>query len=119
MKNKYNPKHLTKKQRHMKKWIPNSIYCDDCKFWHSLFNSGRQHKREECQYNDVCDDNVCAECDEVMSYCAFLKYVEYDVEYGRHPLGNGCKVCGLKDKFTLSKYDWISITKSTTKSDKE
>lgn len=106
MKNKYNPKHLTKKQRHMKKWIPNSIYCDNCKFWHSLFNSDRQRRREECQYNDVCDD-ICAECDEVMSYCAFLKYVEY----GRYPLGDGCKVCGLKDDFKLSKGDLVSILK--------
>ena len=29
-----------------------------------------------------------------ISYCAFLNYIEY----GQYPLGDGCKVCNLKER---------------------
>lgn len=87
MKKGYNPSHLSKKQRHLKKWIPYSIYCDRCKFWHRI---QKKHIRTECQYSDVCGDN-CNQCDEPISYCSFLKYIEY----GDYPLGEGCNICGV------------------------
>ena len=45
MKKNYDPTKLSKKQRHMKKWIPNGVYChgmgkgkhsNSCPFWHLM-----------------------------------------------------------------------------------
>lgn len=97
MKKNYNPKQLSKKQRHMKKWIPDGIYCESmgfgkhkkpCPFWHKL---NIEHKKSDCQFNNICDDN-CLDYDEQISYCAFLKYTEY----GQYPLGDMCKVCNIR-----------------------
>lgn len=98
MKQNYNPKKLSKKQRHMKKWIPDGIYCEGmgigkhktpCPFWHSL---NCQHKKSECEFKHNCDDD-CDKCTEEISYCSFLNYKEY----GQYPLGDTCKVCGIRD----------------------
>lgn len=91
MKKNYNPKKLNKKQRHLKKWIPNSVYCDDCPFWFDITNKVK-HNRELCDFKCTCTDN-CDTCDEIISYCAFLNYAEY----GQYPLGDGCKVCSIKE----------------------
>ena len=55
----YDPNHLTKKQRHMKKWIPDWIYCEGgsnskrnkrCPFWKEIWFPVRedmiQHVKE-------------------------------------------------------------------------
>lgn len=101
MKQNYNSKYLSKKQRHMKKWIPNGVYChgyikegeykNSCPFWYNKTNE--IHNRKDCCFNDVCDDN-CLKCNERISYCAFLKYIEY----GQYPLGDKCKICGIRDE---------------------
>lgn len=97
MKKNYNPRHLNKRQRHLKKWIPVSIYCDNCPFWHDLTNKVK-HRRELCEYSNQCMDN-CSNCEELISYCSFLNYIEY----GIYPLGEGCKVCGLKEDEAMRK----------------
>ena len=93
MKNSYNPKNSTKKQRHKKKWIPKGIYCYDfkmgnCPFWHEIRFPIR--KKEECQFGKVCETN-CNECNEPVAHCSFLNYTEY----GQFPLGDMCKICGI------------------------
>lgn len=95
MKKNYSPKKLTKKQRHMKKWIPDYIYCEGiydkrCPFFRTFYNYKR--KREECQFKDNCEDN-CSECKQKVSYCGFLNYTEY----GQYPLGDMCKICGIHE----------------------
>lgn len=109
MKKNYNPRHLSKKQRHMKKWIPDYVYCEGigkgkhpnpCPFWHGVWdeympNKTYNHKRSECWYADSCTDD-CAKCDEPVSRCAFLNYTEY----GQFPLGDMCKICGIHERRT-------------------
>lgn len=106
MKKSYNPTKLTKRQRHMKKWIPDYVYCEGigegkhpnpCPFWHELWdqymeNKTYNHKRSECQYANICDDD-CSQCTEQVSECDFLNYIEY----GQYPLGDMCKICGIHD----------------------
>ena len=108
MKQNYNPVHLSKKQRHMKKWIPDGIYCHGtrkskrsnyyCPFWYSLYNkytdNTYEHKRSECCFSDVCKED-CSQCTEDVSKCTFLNYIEY----GEYPLGDMCKVCKIHDYF--------------------
>ena len=91
MKFNYDPAQLSKKQRHLKKWIPNGIYCDGCPFWHIVKEPKRN--RKDCCYDEYCENN-CSICDEIVAYCSFLNYIEY----GPYPLGDGVKVCGIKDK---------------------
>lgn len=100
MKKNYDPKRLSKKQRHMKKWIPDYWYChgmgegkhkDPCPFWINLKNHIR--KREECDLAKFCDSE-CSLCDEQVSMCKFLNYIEY----GQYPLGDMCKVCGIRSR---------------------
>ena len=93
MKKVYNPKKLTKKQKHLKKWIPKGVYCydfkqGDCPFWKEIKKPIR--KKEECEFGEHCKEN-CNNCDEIVTYCAFLNYKEY----GDYPLGDMCKVCGI------------------------
>lgn len=110
MKQNYNPQRLSKKQRHMKKWIPDGPYCeglgrgkhpDPCPFWHRVWAEYMDdktyiHKREQCVDSDVCDGD-CSECTDEVSMCIFLNYIEY----GQYPLGDMCKVCGIHEDF-----DW-------------
>lgn len=90
----------------MKKWIPDGVYCHGvsrgkrsnyCPFWHCLYhkympNKIYEHKRDECQFSDVCKDD-CSLCTEEVSKCDFLNFIEY----GQYPLGDMCKVCGIHD----------------------
>lgn len=102
MKKNYSPKKLTKKQRHMKKWIPDYHYCEGiytkgCPFykriWHeTTINKTYNHKREECLFQNHCEED-CSKCKEKVSYCAFLNYTEY----GQYPLGDMCKICGIHE----------------------
>ena len=96
MKKNYDPNRLTKKQRHMKKWIPDLVYCHssdigkhkkDCPFWHSI---DKKHKRSECRWAEGCTDD-CEQCDEEIVKCDFLNYIEY----GQYPLADMCKVCDI------------------------
>ena len=100
----YNPNHPTKRQRHMKKYIPYGIYCHsndespDCPFWHSFWTEHNKdkvytHKRSECQFGDSCPED-CFTCLEEVTFCEFLNYIEY----GPFPLGDMCKVCGIHEK---------------------
>jgi hypothetical protein len=95
MKKNYNPQHLSKKQRHMKKWIPDGPYCHGmhdvkyCPFWKEVVH---QHQRNECWLGDRCTDD-CSQCDEQITKCTFLNYTEY----GQYPLGDMCKVCGIHE----------------------
>ena len=122
MKQNYEPKHLTKQQRHMKKWIPEGVYCEGsgegshkkpCPFHHILdygnpsmddeeyleayehpYIQNREHRYYECNHKKVCEfDKDVSKCTMPISYCAFLKYVEY----GQYPLGDMGKVCGIRD----------------------
>ena len=106
MKKNYDPTKLSKKQRHMKKWIPNGVYCygmgkgkhsNYCPFWHGIWNECMkdktyEHKRSECQFGEHCEDD-CSACDEPVAKCSFLNYIEY----GQYPLWDMCKVCGIRD----------------------
>ena len=106
MKKNYNPKKLNKRQRHLKKRIPNSIYCDNCPFWFNITNKVK-HNRELCDYAESCTD-TCENCDLTIAYCSFMNYIEY----GEFPLGDGCKVCDIKDGGTLkAKREYINILK--------
>lgn len=107
MKTNYNPNRLSKRQRHMKKWIPDYIYCEGigvgkhknpCPFWHCIWNEYMdnktyKHKRSECQFADGCNED-CSQCTEEVTYCEFLNYIEY----GPFPLGDMCKICGIHEK---------------------
>jgi hypothetical protein len=77
----------------MKKWIPYSIYCDDCPFWHSRNNYPRN--KAYCDFRGTCEDD-CDTCNDKVSYCEFLNYYEV----GDYPLGDGCKVCGIKEDWS-------------------
>lgn len=77
------------KKRAMKKWIPHDLaYCEGCKWWRDQTDRC-VHKREECQFQDVCQED-CGVCTQPISYCEYLHYREY----GQYPLGDMCKVCG-------------------------
>ena len=99
MRKEYNPKKLTKKQRHQKKYIPKGYYCYDfkkgyCPFWQNISNPIR--KKEECESKIFCENNgnKCDKCNEPVTYCKFLNYKEY----GQFPLGDMCKICGVHIK---------------------
>lgn len=108
MKQNYSPTRLSKKQRHMKKWIPEGIYChgmgrgkhsNSCPFWKNLYDGHIEgktynHKRSECTLADVCEDD-CSTCDEPVTKCTFLNYIEY----GQFPFWDMCKVCGIRDDY--------------------
>jgi hypothetical protein len=109
MKKNYDPKHLNKKQRHMKKWIPKGPYCHGmydvkyCPFWQDVWSAYMDdktydHQRSECQFADKhlenCTDD-CSQCREQVSKCTFLNYTEY----GQYPLGDMCKVCGIHENW--------------------
>ena len=47
MKKNYSPKKLTKKQRHMKKWIPDYHYCDTCPFYKIIWYDVSIHNFKE------------------------------------------------------------------------
>ena len=69
MKKNYDPTKLSKKQRHMKKWIPNGVYCHGmgkgkhsnyCPFWHGIWNECMKdktygHKRSCPDDNPISD----------------------------------------------------------------
>lgn len=95
MKKNYNPKRLNKRQRHLKKWITDSYYCDNCPFWFNITEKV-EHKRELCEYSKGCTDN-CNKCDLTIAYCSFMNYIEY----GEFPLGDGCKVCDIRDESSI------------------
>ena len=103
MKNNYNPKKLSKRQRHMKKWIPDYHYCEGiygkgCPFYKRVLIDGvseyypnyYNHKRNECQFFNRCDED-CSKCKQSISKCEYLNYTEY----GQFPLGDMCKICGV------------------------
>ena len=106
MKKNYNPKKLSKRQRHMKKWIPDYHYCEGiygkgCPFYQRIwddywdknadyYSSYHIHKKNECQFSNRCKEN-CKECKQSISHCSFLNYTEY----GQFPLGDMCKICGV------------------------
>ena len=108
MKKKYNLNRLSKKQRHMKKWIPDGFYChgmgegkhpNSCPFWHDVWDEWMKdkiynHNRSECQFGKGCEED-CSVCDEPVAKCSFLNYIEY----GQYPLGDMCKVCGIHEHF--------------------
>lgn len=111
MKKNYDPNRLTKKQRHMKKWIPDGPYCEGlgegkhpnpCPFWHDVWNPYMKdktyvHKKEECCWSNVCDEKDCSQCIDEVSKCSFLNLIQY----GQYPLGDMCKICGIHED-----WDW-------------
>lgn len=79
----------------MKNKIPYGPNCYDqnyeyCPYWRRITGA---HERSECYYGDTCTDN-CAECDELITLCEFLNYIEY----GPFTLGDMCKICGINEK---------------------
>lgn len=88
MKKNYNPWRSNKRQRHMKKWIPDSIYCDRCKFWHDLTNKVK-HSKELCELSPWCGDFV---------------------------FDDRCKICGIKhDTPKADKYILMEIAEDKLK----
>lgn len=110
MKKNYSPYRSNKRQRHMKKWIPDSIYCDRCKFWHDLTNKVK-HSKKLCELSPWCDDN-CEECKEPISYCSFLKHTVC----GDFVFDDRCKICGIKhDTPKANKYILMEIAEDKLK----
>ena len=57
MKNNYNPKRLSKRQRHMKKWIPDYHYCEGvygkgCPFYEKVWYDTSFYKKVNLTESD-------------------------------------------------------------------
>lgn len=123
MKKNYSHKKLTKKQRHMKKWIPDYHYCEGiygkgCPFYNVIWYDASIHDLEYLNEENY-SKRAIKEIKEMMKKtynhkreeCQFQKHCKEDcskckekvthcaflnyTEYGQYPLGDMCKICDI------------------------
>lgn len=124
MKKNYNPQKLSKRQRHMKKWIPDYHYCEgiygkECPFYKVIWWHFPKEDIDAIELDDFYSDkdkksikklltrkyphkiNECQfanRCKDNCSTCnlqiSYCDFLKY-TEYGQFPLGDMCKICGV------------------------
>ena len=126
MKKNYNPKKLSKRQRHMKKWIPDYHYCEGiygkgCPFYEKVWYDTSFYVENldiltEENYSKQSIERIKKMMEQSYSHkrseCQFNDRCKHDcsvcketvshchflnyTEYGQFPLGDMCKICGVQ-----------------------
>lgn len=121
MKKNYNPKKLTKQQKHMKKWIPDYHYCEgiygiECPFYEKVWYDTSFYEKVNLTESDYSKSQIeritnmmaknynhkkeecqfsnrCKRnCNECKVTVSHCHFLNY-TEYGQYPLGDMCKIC--------------------------